>query len=331
MIKKKTVLILGAGASIPYGFPSGDALFEIICKNIKNENSKGTQYLLEAGFTLENILEFGEALFYSGKTSIDEFLEHRKDFLEIGRYSIAMSLIPYEDVSMLYSVPTSIHWYKELYKQMNTLPDKITNNNISFITFNYDRTLEHFLFTSLSKSYNLNIDDGCKLVNKLKIFHVHGNLGNHPYQDVEICKHLFNYRSNPGKFMYNNFKHGCLDKDKYYRDYNVTVSASIIKNCAKNINVIHNIENEDVFEDAKKCLDDAEVVLFFGFGFHILNIERLGLNKINRNGKYIAGTGKGLTEIQKDIIVQKTNKFIMKNRLYDMDITQFLREKYILK
>jgi hypothetical protein len=80
MIKKKTVLILGAGASIPYGFPSGDALFEIICKNIKNENSKGTQYLLEAGFTLENILEFGEALFYSGKTSIDEFLEHRKDF-----------------------------------------------------------------------------------------------------------------------------------------------------------------------------------------------------------------------------------------------------------
>ena len=41
MIDAPTVFILGAGASMAFGFPSGKGLLDIICRNI---NEKGEEF-----------------------------------------------------------------------------------------------------------------------------------------------------------------------------------------------------------------------------------------------------------------------------------------------
>ncbi len=82
--------------------------------------------------------------------SIDAFLEFRNDYAEIGRRAIADALIRYERDDLLW--PDDRHgtidnWYAYLFNKLvkgirfeafNSLP-------ISFVTFNYDRSLSYFL------------------------------------------------------------------------------------------------------------------------------------------------------------------------------------------
>ncbi len=53
MIEIETVLVLGAGASIPFGFPSGQNLVDIICTKLLshslNAKLKWRNYLLTDG------------------------------------------------------------------------------------------------------------------------------------------------------------------------------------------------------------------------------------------------------------------------------------------
>ena len=57
MIETPTVLILGAGASMPFGFPSGRQLLQTICVRLKNEG-KLFGYLIELGTSRPKIIEF---------------------------------------------------------------------------------------------------------------------------------------------------------------------------------------------------------------------------------------------------------------------------------
>lgn len=47
-------------------------------------------------------------------------------------------------------------------------------DNVSFIVFNYDRCLEHFLFTSLPKLYAISEDDAASIVQDVNIIHPYG-------------------------------------------------------------------------------------------------------------------------------------------------------------
>src|SRR6267378_303056 len=93
MIEKRTVLILGAGASMPYGFPSGSGL-------------------------RRHIIEYLDELLSADTTSIDVFLERRTEFVEIGKAAIAATLIPLESTRNLFqtwtlpSVLMSQTWYQ---------------------------------------------------------------------------------------------------------------------------------------------------------------------------------------------------------------------------
>ncbi|HSU53786.1 MAG TPA: hypothetical protein VLT36_06985, partial [Candidatus Dormibacteraeota bacterium] len=83
MIETPTVLILGAGASIPYGFPSGK---ELVGKVVGGLNSTTTEFFqaLRACNIAPNpqdLSKFSEALLFSQRLSVDAFLEYRTDFL----------------------------------------------------------------------------------------------------------------------------------------------------------------------------------------------------------------------------------------------------------
>ncbi len=50
MIEVSTCLVLGAGASVPYGFPVGDRLMEEIITTVATANDKRSNALRKAGF-----------------------------------------------------------------------------------------------------------------------------------------------------------------------------------------------------------------------------------------------------------------------------------------
>jgi hypothetical protein len=90
MITTETVFILGAGASMPYGFPSGEQLVDKSIEYLKGR-------LLERyEFNPTEIRVFESELTASRKRSVDAFLEHRPEFRTIGKTAIAYGLLERE-------------------------------------------------------------------------------------------------------------------------------------------------------------------------------------------------------------------------------------------
>ena len=79
MISRPTVLVLGAGASAPYGFPTARELKQLICGAFVKD-SVATRTLHEGSEIPMNLfIEFRDAFHRSGQSSVDAFLEHRRN------------------------------------------------------------------------------------------------------------------------------------------------------------------------------------------------------------------------------------------------------------
>jgi len=103
MIENKTVLVLGAGASVPFGFPTGQGLKDQVCAQTLQYPEK-IQLLETLGFDKNKIARFRTALENSGRSSVDAFLEYREDFLDIGKTAISATLLPFEKTTGLFKV-----------------------------------------------------------------------------------------------------------------------------------------------------------------------------------------------------------------------------------
>src|SRR6266436_3256778 len=117
-----TVLILGAGASKPYGFPLGIELMRTInintsTRNTSNLSRDNRQQLLEAGYTENEIHEFHTALERSIHPTIDAFLEDKPSHRELGAFAIAQALMPLENEANLFSGVRD--WYPKLFHALN--------------------------------------------------------------------------------------------------------------------------------------------------------------------------------------------------------------------
>jgi hypothetical protein len=250
MINQKTTLILGAGASQEFGYPTGEGLYNKICEITQK---KTTEYntLLDLTKTPYDIEEFGEALLNSGLYSVDEFLQSRKQFNYIGKCAIALALIPYEDKDKL-TKGGSNNWYKHLFTEMKKDCDETNfeKNKVSFITFNYDRSLEQFLFTSFKHSFSEMNDNKCsELLKKFKIIHLHGKLGHLPFENP----------TEPSEFSYFKNDSNNFDKDgRYYRAYESNVDYGIIKGSIMDLKIIHDEHNKREYEKAIKLMNESK-------------------------------------------------------------------------
>jgi hypothetical protein len=118
MITTPTVLVLGAGASSPYGFPTAKELEELICEKFKSPETRASVVLssIESPYSAKQFFEFREA-FLRSPQSIDAFLQRRPEFLEVGKLAIAYCLIPFENEANLYRADRDLqggNWYKYL-------------------------------------------------------------------------------------------------------------------------------------------------------------------------------------------------------------------------
>ena len=150
MIGRPTTLILGAGASMDFDYPSGSELTRRVVQITSDPNSNAYRCLLELDFNEKQISDFSNALRMSGRLSVDVFLEHRSEFNDIGKVAMTLVLVRLESVHTLFLSTDT--WYTYLFNRMGAPFSEFADNKISFVTFNYDRSLEVYLFTALNNS-----------------------------------------------------------------------------------------------------------------------------------------------------------------------------------
>jgi hypothetical protein len=155
MVTRPTTLILGAGSSQHYGFPSARGLKSDICEQFSKEDSPAIELLcgtLGSDFDEHDYVSFAKALRLSGQESADAFLERNPRHIEIGKMAIAYCLIAYENEDKLFPARSEHHLYEYIFGKLGSDLGGFRRNKLSIITFNYDRSLEHFIETALWNS-----------------------------------------------------------------------------------------------------------------------------------------------------------------------------------
>ena len=149
------------------------------------------------------------------------------------------------------------------------------DNHISFITFNYDRSLEQFLFESLLNSFE-GVDEhrAREQLARIPIIHVYGKPAPLPW---ELC-------DEPEGLPYG---------DSELATFNLL-------DAVDNIHVVHEERANPSLEGARELISQAERIFFLGFGYAKENLDTLGLPTILKPTQRIYGTAMGF--IPKDIM-----------------------------
>lgn len=323
MIKNKTVFVLGAGASMPYGFPSGQRLVDKICNFGQTEKKILEEIVTEVSIVTNFITDLKDA----DTSSIDFFLEHRPEFHKVGKAAIALALLPLESNFQLIDkwraeraqgYPTEPnfggHWYQTLTRLLECSFDDFGDNELSVITFNYDRSLEHYLCKTLAKLYGKTEVECANKLNEINIVHIYGQLGELPWQGSND--------TNSKKIRF-----GEKGVDDHEQRIIIEYAMQGIKTMSENIDK----KDSDIML-ARTLLSGSQKIIFLGFGFHPRNMEILGTDKV-AGDKQISGTCKGLSMQQKIDLGKKAFLSLKWDRqtnnpmgLFEMDVYEFLHK-----
>src|SRR6059036_1119261 len=119
-------------------FPSGARLVTLVVEGLRNEAQDLCRLLRARGYSSQQITTFRDALEHSGRPSVDVFLEHRPEFVPLGKTAIAALLTPLEVEANLYA-PS---WYSYLFAYLGPSLEDVRQSKLSIVTFNYDRSFE---------------------------------------------------------------------------------------------------------------------------------------------------------------------------------------------
>ena len=293
------MLILGAGASAPYGFPAGRKLMNIILKHL--DPMKGSELpvtLARFGIKANTIKDFSKNLDYSGRQSVDAFLEHRPEFLKVGKLAITLSLIPYENESRLFDRNKyETNWYEYLFNKLNAPFNSFHENKLAIITFNYDRSLEHYLITALGSAYGKSVEECSVPLNTIPIIHVHGRLGALPWQEG------------------------------LKRSYEPEPFIDEIEAVSEQIKVItDDVQDSSEFKEASTQMHNALDIIFLGFGYHDENLQRLRIKEFGN--KHPVGSAYGLGDSE---ILDVKGKWGIKLAKEHGEVLEFLKNHVTLR
>jgi hypothetical protein len=273
---KPTVFILGAGASAPYDYPQSQRLIDEILSLGKPESD-------QLGISLGPFQEFQRDLRNSHQPSIDAFLEHRQEFLKAGKLAIAHRITRYENEELL----KMRDWYSRLVNRMAQRFEDVSKNQLSVITFNYDRSLEHFLFESIKARFGKTEGEVAEALSSISIHHVYGRLGRLPWQskvNSESCR------------------------ARQYGDQ----SARATIESAEGIRLIHERNEHDTLQSVlDERLKNAEWIFILGFGYQQ---ENMGwIRGASGRPAGIRATCLGLTDARKSVVSSRHKIAFMHN------------------
>ena len=290
MFHRKTVFVVGAGASAEIGLPLGGELATIIQKKMdvryeqfnkpvgagdhdlfvqitKNfaNNAEGYQ---KASWLIRDGIQLAR--------SIDDFLDmHRDDALvvEYGKAAIVKSVLEaehkhatkFKDINGMPAFSPGHFagtWYAKLMQMLGPGVSKANLktlfNNVSFIVFNYDRCIEYFLLNAVQKLYGIAAGPAEEIVGKLAIIH--------PYEVIDRSIPFGSVRANH------------------------TSLAAGIKTYTEQVN------DPKMNQEIHAQLQLAQTIVFLGFAYHDQNILLLEPPQKLKTDKTFYGSAFGLSD-----------------------------------
>lgn len=274
MITNKTVFVVGAGASREVDLPVGDRLKKLIADKLDIQLEygprlvKGDPIIYEAlqnrfGANRMNAIvdacrSISSGLFLAN--SIDDYIDMHQDDQAIslcGKIAIAKCILEAERKSKLFferkHVDDTINfggientWYAKFFvlltQQVQRQNLDSIFENVTIITFNYDRCIEHFLVHAIAQLYRTSVEEARERVAQLSIFHVYGSVGKYFGNSHEISEF--------GKI-------GLPKID--------TITTDIRTYCER-------IEDESTVKNMHAAIAAARRLVFLGTAFHQLNM-----------------------------------------------------------
>ncbi|NBO23959.1 MAG: hypothetical protein EBU93_01780 [Chlamydiae bacterium] len=360
MLTKKTCLVLGAGASAESGLPSGRDLIYLISKEAAAARDQpGSLYFhafdrITSGrlsnTRLRDSLDLFSALLErSYSSSIDEFIVTNQTpyFKEIAKLGIAIVLNRFESSKNLFEledykigrnetkstiqVPRK-NWYQQIWNRINSGCNnldqlKTSLSNIKIITFNYDRSLEQFLYSCALNTYvrinsdafgfptNNESDIETVFRHYLQVNHVYGQIGRLSWQNEVLGGQI--------PYGLNFFE---LKTDQIRAAIEISESISTLQEIKDHSDA----QNQLDWVSISKDFTDASSIHFLGFGYHPQNMrffsnEFLNCSFSNEYSPRIGGTCMGISKPRQSEI-----KFAISNwahgqiDLPDLDLLNFV-------
>jgi hypothetical protein len=252
----KTVFILGAGASVPYGLPTGEHLRSLILNGSPPEflspNRNGP---LDEDISRLRTRELDEFLvaFRGTSLTIDQFMFERSGQSELGKKLIAHHLLPLEYAAISQNLFTN-EWMKWLFQRWHQ-NQTLFHGNVEFITFNYDRIVEIGMQIMMANAVAISYSECSRF--QLFVHHMYGAL------NADVCSSLALQRtgSNP-----------------VHVSFQRNFSRSEIEIAAASIRLMPNDRptKSSPVDTPALMLRSAERIVFLGFGFNEANISALG-------------------------------------------------------
>jgi hypothetical protein len=332
MFRERTVVILGAGASWHYGFPTGEELvsaaaefashasryLELVGNNIQSnlvEKMVPKSIIDEYKVPLNDVENAKRALTIEGlkydnlrgslnqirPLVIDYFLGWNKTLQSVGKTSIAGALLRAElnwikenhynpnRRSLYYKSPDPSIQSKGVEVQLDKFKDDwhrfivhkivfgcesskdIFRNNIYFVTFNYDTSLEHVLYTSLSSIELFEEDDVINFITN-RVRHVYG-------QTRSEFRSLANTKLDKALSR--------LGDQSYHDDYRQFAEWKAVleevHRLSAGIRTIDDVDKEidsDGLTTISNLVVEARNLYIFGYGFDMKNNHRIGLREL---------------------------------------------------
>lgn len=265
-LHRSTVLVLGAGASVPYNYPTGWELKNRL--TTPSEQLKGM--LLRLGHDAAAIEQLSRLLRRFGADSIDEFLGRYPEHSVLAKHAIAYEIIQCENIDTQLAVCRD-NWYTFLFRQVLDDDSMLKGGLLKIITFNYDLSLEAHIHESLKVRHRLDDKQAADRMKALGLIHIYGDVG--PI-------HAFHGTGrNFGRPV-----DGALKKEE------IEVAASRITSITDPL-------SGDLINGALNTMRVAEDIVFVGFGWGSENVRRLNLREVAKNAQRIAATTVGIVDV----------------------------------
>jgi len=206
MITARTCLVLGAGASAPYGLPPARALRDLILvQQVADADVAAERYapaalgeqftpsarkhegfpkmawgallnkrVMGAGCSHEEIQNFRAEFFASHFPSVDKFLQANEARCgRAGLLHIATVLLACEELHRL-----DKNWYSDLLQAITPEgPTDLKEGMLSVVTFNYDRSFERFFLDAFRFGFNVSDAQAHNIFDRIDVVHAYGQLG----------------------------------------------------------------------------------------------------------------------------------------------------------
>lgn len=286
MFGKKTVFIIGAGAGFDYNMPLGKDLKE----KIANKLSAGDEHFWHACngiFDLsrqdgsENLRRVRTfiAMNMPRAESIDNFLHtHSADaaVVALGKLAIAACILDAEQNSGLLPpkmdgyhlslAPSKETWLSRFATMALTgiLAEEAASafENVTIVTFNYDRCIEYYLVGHLSAYLNIHERAAQEIVDSINIIHVYGKVGKLPWQSGSAQEITFGRQP----------------------------SSDLLNTVSREIRTFtERLEEDDTQRRIETALCEADLIVTSGFSFGTSNWEFLQNNTGGEPKTVIAG------------------------------------------